>query len=124
MTREEMLNECVNRDKAIVQLNHLKSDWDDDWNVAICKCIDTIKKLPSVTPQQNKWIPVSERLPEDNTLVLVTVKVGNREPKVRSGYYYMDGHFHIDNGDSWEARDKELIAWMPLPQPYKTEGSE
>lgn len=50
MTREEMLNECVNRDKAIVQLNHLKSDWDDDWNVAICKCIETIKKLPSVTP--------------------------------------------------------------------------
>lgn len=58
MTREEMLNECVNRDNAIVQLNHLKSDWDDDWNVAICKCIETIKKLSSVTPQQKMghWI--------------------------------------------------------------------
>lgn len=65
-----------------------------------------------------KWIPVSERLPEDNTRVLVTVKVENREPKVRSGYYYMDGHFHIDNGDCWESRDKELLAWMPLPKPY------
>lgn len=58
MTREEMLNECVSRDKAIVQLNHLKSDWDDDWNVAIRKCIETIKKLPSVTPQpkMGRWI--------------------------------------------------------------------
>lgn len=65
-----------------------------------------------------KWIPVSERLPEDNTRVLVTVKVENREPKVRSGYYYMDGHFHIDNGDCWESRDKELLAWMSLPKPY------
>lgn len=65
-----------------------------------------------------KWIPVSERLPEDNTRVLVTVKVENKEPKVRSGYYYMDGHFHIDNGDCWESRDKELLAWMPLPKPY------
>ena len=58
MTREEALNECVSRDKAIVQLNHLQSDWDDDWNVAIRKCIETIKILPSVTPQQKigKWI--------------------------------------------------------------------
>lgn len=58
MTREEMLNECVNRNKAIVQLNHLKSDWDDDWNVAICKCIEAIKKLPPVSPQQKmgRWI--------------------------------------------------------------------
>lgn len=71
--------------------------------------------------EQTQWIPCSERLPEDNTLVLVTVKVGNREPKVRSGYYYMNGHFHIDNGDCWEAMDKELIAWMPLPTPYQSE---
>lgn len=77
-----------------------------------------IKQEPLVTPTQD-WIPVSEKLPEDNTLVLVTVKVGNREPKVRSGNYYMDGHFHIDNGDCWESRDKELLAWMPLPEPYK-----
>lgn len=58
MTRDEMLNECVSRDKAIVQLNHLKSDWDDDWNVAIRKCIETIKKLPPVTPQpkMGRWI--------------------------------------------------------------------
>ena len=69
-----------------------------------------------------KWIPVSERLPEDNTRILVTVKVKNREPKVRSGYYYMDGHFHIDNGDCWKSRDKELLAWMPLPKPYRKEN--
>ena len=58
MTREEALNECVSRDKAIVQLNHLKSDWDDDWNVAIRKCIETIKILPSVTAQMKvgHWI--------------------------------------------------------------------
>lgn len=72
-----------------------------------------------VLENQPRWIPVSERLPEDNTLVLVTVKVGNREPKVRSGSYYMDGYFHIDNGDCWNSRDKELLAWLPLPEPYK-----
>lgn len=58
MTIEEALNECVSRDKAIVQLNHLKSNWDEDWNVAIRKCIETIKKLPYVTPQKKmgRWI--------------------------------------------------------------------
>ena len=80
-----------------------------------------IKQEPPVIPTQ-KWIPVSERLPEDNTRVLVTVKVGNREPKVRSGYYYMDGHFHIDNGDCWKSGDKELLAWMPLHEPYRKEN--
>ena len=62
MSREEMLNECISRDRAIVQLNHLKSDWDDDWNVAICKCIETIKSLPSATPQQKMghWVKVIE----------------------------------------------------------------
>ena len=74
--------------------------------------------------EQTRWIPVSERLPEDNTLVLVTVKVRNRKPKARSGYYYMNGHFLIDNGDSWEAGDKGLIAWMPSPLPYKQEVKE
>lgn len=66
MTREEMLNECVSRDKAIVQLNHLKSDWDDDWNIAIRKCIETIKKLPSVTaqPKMGRWVRMSD-LSED-----------------------------------------------------------
>lgn len=61
MTREEMLNECVSRDKAIVQLNHLKSDWDDDWNIAIRKCVETIKIVPSVTakPKMGKWRKVS-----------------------------------------------------------------
>jgi hypothetical protein len=53
-----MLNESVSRDKAIVQLNHLLSDWDDDWNIAIRKCIETIKNLPSVTaqPKMGRWI--------------------------------------------------------------------
>lgn len=30
--------------------------------------------LPSVTPQQTRWIPVSERLPKDGQNVLVTTK--------------------------------------------------
>ena len=82
---------------------------------------DDLDLLPPINPQEPKWIPISEKLPKDNSRVLVTVQVENREPKVRSGYYYKNGHFHIDNGDSWESKDKELVAWIPLLQPYLPE---
>jgi len=50
--------DAISRDKAIVQLNHLLSDWDDDWNVAIRKCIETIKIVQPVAPQpkMGRWI--------------------------------------------------------------------
>ena len=82
-----------------------------------------VKKEPQVIPRlkAERWIPCDKMLPEDDTLVLVTIQVGSREPVVRSGYYFRDGHFQIDNGDCWNASDKELKAWMPLPPSYQGE---
>lgn len=40
--------------------------------------------------EQTKWIPVSERLPEDKTYVLTTIKVPNRVAHARSGWYEVD----------------------------------
>lgn len=79
-----------------------------------------IEDAPSVTPKA-EWIPVSERLPEDKTYVLTTIKVPNRIAHARSGWYE-GGFFHNDNGDTWKATDMEVIAWMPLPEPYKAES--
>lgn len=60
------------------------------------------------------WIPVSERLPEKYTYTLWCASSGY----VRSDYF---------NGEFWEDAKKlgyEVIAWMPLPEPYKAEGSD
>ena len=72
--------------------------------------LETIKGLPSVEPQ---WILCSERLPEDDRSKVVTLANGNAEV----GYY--------SNGDWWCVGDnvtlenQTVIAWMPLPEPYK-----
>ena len=80
---------------------------------------DEMRKV-RVQSQEQKWIPVSERPPENKTYVLTTIKVPNRIAHVRSGWYE-GGFFHNDNGDTWKATDREVIAWMPLPEPYKAE---
>ena len=70
------------------------------------------------TETEQGWIPVSERLPEENmTRVLTTVKTPHKGLNARSGTYY-DGLFMNDNGDVWKATAKELKAWQPLPEVY------
>ena len=80
--------------------------------------------MPSVTPTQN-WIPVSERLPEDGRPVLVYAwNVHHVVARYDS--------FRTENGykkcwvtaDAWNGNteiDNEVIAWMPLPEPYQAE---
>lgn len=92
--------------------------------------IDTIKAMPS------DWIPVSERLPDADDCpmdCMVTRKskfVGN----------YVDMAVAEKNGtwthEDWKAitidgnatcistRDADIIAWIPLPEPYREDGEK
>jgi len=93
------------------------------WIVDIHGDIEGDYDLVRKYEEPNKWIPISERLPEDKTYVLTTIKVSNRIAHARSGWYE-SGFFYNDNGDIWKATDMEVIAWMPLPLPYKAESEE
>ena len=64
-----------------------------------------------------KWIPVTEALPEDMDRILATIVRSDGEKRVRSGHYYK-GYFMMDNGDTWNATDKGILAWMPLVEPW------
>lgn len=105
---------------------------------------ETIDHAPTIEDVQG-WIPVSERLPEDIKPVIITWK--NTDPA--SYYQYIVGkHFtgtgHYCNG-KWfwyssvcedllaeygksdiDELDEaiEVIAWMPLPEPYRKDGEE
>ena len=77
----------------------------------VVKCI---KGMPSVQ-QAQKWIPVSERLPEDSERVLVTY--GN--VVIMATWDLMRYSFY----DAGASLDKDFVyAWMPSPQPYKAES--
>lgn len=71
---------------------------------------DIIANSPTVTTKQDEWISVDEGLPEALQSVLVTSKSG----RVYTSY--------IAHGD-WEYGG-EVIAWRPLPEPYKKGGAE
>lgn len=75
--------------------------------------INFIESLPPVTPKQ-RWIPVSERLPEESGSYLTTT----RNNAVRVNHFYA-GHGHQVFGYR-----NNVIAWMPLPEPYKEGDSE
>lgn len=61
----------------------------------------------------SKWIPCSERVPEDNTDVIVCFYSGT----VTEMRYWGNGIFQ----GIYEHTTKVIVAWMPLPEPYKGE---
>lgn len=58
-----------------------------------------------------EWIPVTERLPEKNTSVLVSTDNGI----VFQCLYAYDGW------DLWEGNEVNITHWQPMPQPPKEE---
>ena len=68
-----------------------------------------------------EWIPCSERLPKRDELVLVTYKTTDRIHLCR---YIDDGSenpwwSYIDDCCAW---NNVVLAWMPLPKPYREES--
>ena len=64
--------------------------------------------------EQQRWIPVSERLPEESGDYLVTTKWKGSY----SGDVYIETNMAVYRKKSKEWDCVDVIAWMPLPQPY------
>lgn len=63
-------------------------------------------------PSNEGWIPVEERLPEDERMVLVTCQTKKGIRSTNRAYY--DGTFWHGSGSM-----SSVTAWQPLPEPYK-----
>ena len=72
--------------------------------------LDDVKRTINKQPQADKWIPCSERLPSEAGHYLVTT-IGFFQNVVNTIYF---------DSEMWHSISK-VLAWQPLPQPYKKE---
>ena len=106
----------------------------DSLIVAVRKAFDAMQTA------EPHWIPVEQALPENNDPVNVTYVNHNPEnyyAEVKDKPYTATAHFHkgqwywyscttqdlLDEYGTWIPdlidKDVEILAWMPLPEPYK-----
>lgn len=79
----------------------------DKLYLALCRELTELRK-------RQQWIPVDERLPKNlGEMVLVTCKSKKGMLSVNRAYCDTSGFWHGSGSMSG------VVAWMPLPEPYK-----
>ena len=107
------MSDLISRQAAIDAIKKCRSESDmpNMWYDGMSCALRCLYKLPSAQPEQ-RWIPVSERMPEPRIDVWCNSDMGQMV-----GYY-------DEYAETWYGRDYlELIvtAWMPLPPAYHPE---
>lgn len=106
-------------DEMIAYFNRRVSEMDiaRDYKIELLGMIAALGYKHEKTAQQ--WIPCSERLPEDDTLMLVNY-VDHRPDAmdIWIGWHEMENVWYIDGEAHSEEFGNEVVAWMPLPEPY------
>ena len=72
---------------------------------------------------KNRWIPVTERLPEESGryLAYIVNEYDNKLQYIMTCDYSVDGYWNWFPDD--ECVSDNVIAWMPLPKPFEVERS-
>lgn len=124
------------REKIQSKYRVVKTDEDLEWNRAIDMCTNIINAHLSCENaaetarsfrDNDGWIPVSERLPEEKKSVLVQWEKYDRHLNVT--LIYLDVMWLDDiEGQVFETingvPNGRVIAWRPLPEPYCPERRE
>ena len=132
MQKGDMMDDLISRQAAIDAINsHFGFSIEEEYGSAVQ---EVINGLPSAQPEQ-RWIPVTERLPEEkdagrilkklgtskrSEYVLATVEVKGERMTITACTY--DGEW--DWNMKYAFPDYKIIAWMPLPEPPKEGGQD
>jgi len=86
-------------------------------DAALCALKAHIAELEAA----QRWIPVSERLPEDRVTILAAFN--NREILTAKYYKYYEGFGSVENYwriEGWHSGN--VTHWMPLPEPPEVQA--
>ena len=94
--------------------------------------IDALRKHQKIKDiyqmeQKQRWIPASERLPDTDDNVLCWYEYYHWSQKKVLPEYGLGRYFRETSawfGEVANGKDVRVIAWMPLPKPYKAESEE
>ena len=114
---KRLIEDILQHENVLASANHIYKSGYCDRQYEIIDIINSQSKV-------GKWIPVSEELPEDEGLVLVTVndKHNNltfENALINGCYCYAEGWI-LEGYIDWI--DPNVTAWMPLPEPYKEQN--
>lgn len=102
---------------------NIPKDWDGDIDETCETAFDVIENAPTVEANPVEWIPCSERVPEDETLLYWTTHEDGS--LVMHGYSKRNGFIYNWEVDDLEKRKRQgqVIAWTPVfePQPYNAD---
>lgn len=123
---KELLKKYIEADNQILE--------ERDAFVTFQELIDELQEAIEQDEKENGWIPVSEKLPEDERECLVTLEKVYETPEIFMG---IASYLKFGNDGYWNEKkygylewDKysdghggtkmyKVIAWMSLPEPYK-----
>lgn len=107
----ESTNIETSQDEMTVLDNLLFRFWQMGW----------LDRLEQTERKPGEWIPCGERLPEENGQYLITVKyehVDDYEDIYSEHGEWVDGKWDMFSFGHC-GKVENIIAWMPLPSPYK-----
>lgn len=115
------MDEMIKREDAINEIEKLKNKLDTQWLQDICMRNGLIyaQRCVNSLPTVNRWIPVSERLPEKASRYLCSLYYAVPPYHMlhpENDTYIRDVSVQYFDGKSFIA---SVIAWMPMPDAYE-----